>query len=214
MAQETPAARDLVWPILRRTTMEIGPVILFVVVFAWLGMLWATAAFMAAVALSAATSYLKTGRLPVVPAAGFVIVAVFGGLTLVYTEAAFIKVRPTIANGIYAAAVAGGMLAGRNFLKRAFTPEIRLSERGWRRLAWRLAGFLTVLALGNEAVRLSFDTGTWVAYKAFSVIVLNSAFALSQIPLLRAEWSPHAADGDDADAGAAACAGRASGSAA
>ena len=185
---EAPAAASVVRPLVKRSLIELGPVLVFFGSFLFAGILFATAAFMAAAVVSVAASWLERRALPTIPTVLAVIILVCGALTLALGEDDYIKVQPTVANGLFAVALAGGRLIGRDLLKRAFSPGLSLSERGWAALAWRSAAYLAALAVANELVWRSFTTETWMMFKTFAVVPLNLLFALAQLRLLRAHW--------------------------
>ena len=62
----------------------------------------ATALFMIAIAVSLTASWYLTRSLPRMAVVTAVVVAVFGGLTLWLQDETFIKMKPTIVNGIFA----------------------------------------------------------------------------------------------------------------
>ena len=114
-----------------------------------------------------------------------VFVLVFGGLTLWLQDDHFIKIKPTIVNGLFAAILFGGLLSGRLFLKIVFGDVMHLSEEGWRVLTLRWALFFVFLAFLNELVWRSFSTDTWVTFKVFGIMPITFVFALAQIGLLK-----------------------------
>lgn len=168
-----------------KLAIETGPLLVFFIANAKFGIFAATGAFMAAIVAALAASYSIERRLPTLPlvTAGFVLV--FGGLTLVFQEELFIKLKPTIVNTLFAAILAGGMLFDRPLLKPLMGAVLPLDERGWRILTWRWAGFFLLLAGLNELVWRTQSTDTWVSFKVFGVMPLTIVFMMAQVPLLR-----------------------------
>ena len=140
---------------------------------------------MVATLASLLAAWLIERRLPLVPLATGAFVLIFGGLTLALHDDFFIKVKPTIVNGLFAVLLAGGMLKGRSLLKPVFGDMLTLDPQGWRLLTWRWAGFFLVLAALNEAVWRTQTTDAWIAWKLFGAMPLTIIFSLLQVPLIR-----------------------------
>lgn len=176
------AARPMA-PLLR-LVLEAGPLTVFFIANARFGIFPATAAFMIAITLALGANWLLERRLPIMPlvTAGFVLV--FGGLTLALADDLFIKLKPTIVNGLFAAILFGGLVAGRALLKPLFGAAFQLDDAGWRKLTFRWACFFVALALLNELVWRNVSTDLWVDFKVFGIMPLTIAFTLSQVPLI------------------------------
>jgi intracellular septation protein len=175
---------------LLKLAVEIGPLVVFFIVNARAGIFWGTGVFMVATIAALIASRFMFGRIPVMPLVSGACVIVFGGLTLYLQDDHFIKIKPTIVNGLFAAALFGGLLAGHSLLKVVFGEVFRLNEDGWRKLTLRWACFFTFLAVLNEVVWRTVSTDAWVSFKVFAIMPLTMAFALAQIGLLRAHEIP------------------------
>jgi intracellular septation protein len=175
---------------LLKLAVEVGPLVVFFIVNARAGIFWGTGIFMVATIVSLIASRFMFGRVPVMPLVSGACVVVFGGLTLWLQDDHFIKIKPTIVNALFAAALFGGLLAGHSLLKVVFGEVFRLTEDGWRKLTLRWACFFTFLALLNEIIWRTVSTDTWVSFKVFAIMPLTMAFALSQIGLLKAHEIP------------------------
>ncbi len=169
---------------LLKLTLEAGPLVIFLVVNARVGLFPGTAAFMVATVISLAAGWLLERRIPIMPLVSGAFVLVFGGLTLYLADELFIKLKPTIVNLLFAAILAGGLIAGKPFLQIAFGSAFQLTASGWRTLTLRWAGFFVVMAVLNEIVWRNFTTDFWISYKLLGALPLTVVFALSQTPLL------------------------------
>jgi intracellular septation protein len=182
---ESPARAQIL-----KLLVEVGPLVVFFVTNARAGIYWGTATFMAATFVSLGASRILFGRVPVMPLVSGVCVLVFGGLTLWLQDEHFIKIKPTIVNGLFAVALFGGLFAGQSLLRIVFGEVFRLTDDGWRKLTLRWACFFVLLAVLNEIVWRSFSTDVWVSFKLFAIMPLTMVFAIAQIGLLRAYELP------------------------
>jgi len=168
-----------------KLALEAGPLVVFFLANSYKGIFWGTGVFMVATAAALVTSRLLFGRIPVMPLVSGVFVLVFGGLTLLLQDDLFIKMKPTIVNGLFAGILFGGLALGQPLFKVLFGEVFQLREPGWRILTFRWACFFVCLALLNEIVWRSFSTDFWVSFKVFGIMPLTLAFALAQVGLLK-----------------------------
>ncbi|KAB0681202.1 septation protein A [Aureimonas leprariae] len=146
----------------------------------------ATALFMAATVAALAASWALTRTLPIMPLVSGLFVVVFGGLTLWLQNDVFIKMKPTIVNGIFAAILLGGLfLFNRPLLGYVFDQAFKLDDAGWRKLTLRWGVFFVVLAILNEVIWRNFSESFWVSFKVWGTMPITMAFMLFQVPLLK-----------------------------
>jgi len=119
-----------------------------------------------------------------VPLATAVIVVVFGTLTLYLHDKTFIKIKPTIIFGLFAAVLLGGLAFKQLFIKYIFQAAIVLEEKYWRVLTARFGGFCIGMALLNELIWRNFSDGTWATFHTFGSTALMLLFSFSQVPFL------------------------------
>lgn len=164
--------------------LELGPLVVFFVVNGRLGILTATAVFMAATGIALAISYAISRTLPVMPMVSGAFVLVFGGLTLYLADETFIKLKPTIVNSLFAAILAGGLYFGKLFIKIVLESAVQLTDRGWLILTRCWIGFFIFLALVNEVVWRNFSTDAWVSFKVFGIMPITLAFSFALVPIM------------------------------
>jgi intracellular septation protein len=168
-----------------KLALDIGPLILFFVVNGKAGIFAATGAFMVAVVIALAVSYVLIRRFPVMTVVSAIIVMVFGGLTIFLHDETFIKLKPTLIYLLFAGVLAGGLLLKKPLLSMVFDSVFHLTEEGWRKLTIRWAAFFFVMAVLNEVVWRTQTTDFWVSFKLFGFMPLTFLFALAQFPLMR-----------------------------
>ena len=182
---------------LLKLALDLGPLVLFFLVNAKLGIFYATGVFMAAVLVALVVSYVLIRRLPVMTVVSAVIVTVFGGLTIVLADETFIKVKPTIIYLLFAGTLLGGLALRKPLLEIVFDQMFHLTDEGWRKLTVRWAIFFLALAVVNEIVWRHFSTDTWVSFKVFGALPLTFLFAMLQVPLLNKYAPPEAPEAKD-----------------
>ena len=170
-------------PILK-LVLDIGPLVLFFAANGRFGIFVATAAFMVAVLIAIAVSYVMTRHIPIMSLVTACIVLVFGSLTLVLHDATFIKLKPTIIYVLFGGTLLGGLLLGKPLLGVLFDQMFHLTVEGWRKLTWRWVYFFFALAVLNEIVWRTQTTDFWVSFKLFGVVPLTFLFGALQVPLI------------------------------
>jgi intracellular septation protein len=181
---------------------ELGPLMIFFIANAKFNLFVATGAFMVAIVAAMVASYVVTRHVPMMALVTGVVVIVFGTLTLVLHDETFIKVKPTIIYGLFAAVLGGGLLFGRSFIAIMFDQMFNLTPQGWRILTARWASFFFVMAIVNEIIWRTQSTDFWVAFKAFGVLPLTMGFAVMQMPLIkRYHLEPASLEASEAEAG-------------
>jgi intracellular septation protein len=168
-----------------KLAIDLGPLIIFFAVNAWLGIFAATGAFMAAIAAAMIVSKIKYRHISPMLWFSGVMVLVLGGITLWLHDETFIKIKPTIYYTTVAALLLFGLYTGRNLLKAVLgTAYPGLSERGWQLLTRNWAVFFLVMALLNEAVWRTTTTEFWIGFKLWGFLPATFIFALANVPML------------------------------
>jgi intracellular septation protein len=155
-----------------KLALDLGPLVLFFVVNAKVGIFAATAAFMAAVIVALVVSYVMIRRFPIMTVVSAIIVLVFGGL-------------PTLIYLLFACVLAGGLIMKKPLLSVVFDSVFHLTNEGWRILTFRWSAFFFAMAILNEIVWRTQTTDFWVSFKLFGFVPLTFLFALAQMPLMK-----------------------------
>ena len=145
----------------------------------------ATAAFMISIAISLSVSWMIQRTLPKMAVVTGIVVAVFGTLTLVLQDEMFIKMKPTIVNGIFALILGFGVLQGRSYLKYLMGDAMPLSDEGWMIFTKRWVGLFIFLGILNEIIWRTQTTEFWVSFKTFGNLPITLAFMAFHIPFLQ-----------------------------
>lgn len=147
--------------------------------------LFSTKVFIPTILASLAISYALTRKLPRMAVITAVVVVVFGGLTLILKDDTFVKMKPTILYGIFAAILAWGLTRGQSYLRYLMEELLPLDREGWLKLTRRFVVFYIVLAIVNEIVWRGFGTDLWVNFRTFVLPLANFGFVMAQLPLIQ-----------------------------
>ena len=131
-----------------------------------------------------AVGYAFEKRIAPMPLVTAVLGVVFGGMTLVFHDDRFIKMKPTILYTAFGLFLLVGALRGKNPLKTLMGDAFHLPDAVIRTLTLRYGLFFLALAVANEVVWRTQSTGFWVLYKFPGMPILIFIFALSQAPLM------------------------------
>jgi intracellular septation protein len=165
--------------------VDYGPLVAFFMVYLTSGLMAATAVVIAASLLALGLSWVMQRRVPLMPLITAGVVAIFGGLTLWLQDETFIKMKPTIVQGLVAAILLGGLAFGRPLLRPVLGPVLPpMEDHAWRQLTLRYALFFVAMAVLNELVWRTQSTDFWVTFKVFGILALTVVFALAQVPFL------------------------------
>lgn len=117
----------------------------------------------------------------------FVLVVIFGGITLLFHNEIFIKWKPTVLNWSFGLA----FLISHFFSKKTFTERImsaaklNASKKVWSRLNLSWVIFFLLSGALNIFVAYQFSTEVWVNFKLFGLFGLTFIFAIGQAIYLK-----------------------------
>jgi len=159
-----------------RALIDLLPIAAFFIGYQYGGIFFATGAIMAGMAVQLLLIRL-TGRSIEGPyLAGFVLVLLFGTLTLVLRDGAFIQWKTTVINlGFAAALVVSHKLLSRNLVRMALSKVMTMSDADWGTFSHLLALSFLFMAALNTALVLLISEETWVTIKTFGYPVLSLA---------------------------------------
>jgi intracellular septation protein len=161
---------------------DLLPVVFFFIAYKMAGIYVATGVLIVGVLLQTAISWFRHRKVSPMLLTSAVLVLVFGGLTLLIHDAAFIKWKPTIVNLLFAGAfLASQFMRGPTIVQRLMGENVQLKpESLWTRLNLMWVVFFLVCAVLNLYVAYNFSEDTWVNFKLFGLMGLTLVFALAQ----------------------------------
>lgn len=108
------------------------------------------------------------------------IILVFGSATLWLHDESFIKWKPTVLYWVFAGAIFGAALFGRNLIRGLMNAQLELPEVAWSRLNLSWGGFFATMGLVNLWVAFNYSTDAWVNFKLFGSMGLMLVFVIAQ----------------------------------
>lgn len=194
----TKTAPRHIHPLLK-LALEVGPIAIFFLAYRLAPVspdlavterqleqiLFSTKVFVPAILATLATSYALTRRLPRMAVITAIVVTIFGGLTLILRDDTFVKMKPTILYGLFAAILGWGLLRGQSYLKYLMDEIIPMQDAGWMKFTKRFVVFYLFLAVLNELVWRGWGTDAWVNFRTFVLPLANIGFIMAQLPLFQ-----------------------------
>ncbi|MBU6140282.1 MAG: septation protein A [Proteobacteria bacterium] len=132
-------------------------------------------------------SYILTQKIPAVALASGIILAIFGGLTVILKDDIFIKIKPTIVNLLFSVFLFYGFFTKKPLLSYLLGEQVKISNEAWIILSARWGLFFIFLAILNEIIWRTSSTDFWVQFKVFGMMPLSMLFTLSQVPFMMKE---------------------------
>jgi len=174
--------------------LEIGPVIIFFLVFIWRNgetvviggqeyssLIQATAIFVPLMILSTGLGWWINGHLSKIQVLTLVLVIVFGAMTVFLNDERFFKMKPTLIYVLFGAALSFGLMRGQNYIEALMGDKLVMHSEGWAIIAKRLTVFFFALAVLNELVWRTQSSETWVYFKTFGLSGAVMLFMLFQV---------------------------------
>ena len=182
-----------------KSTLEFGPVIVFFVAYIlferyeisfnfngqnYEGFVLATTIFIPLILFTTFLSWKLTGEVSKIQLFTAILVVIFGGMTILFNDDRFFKMKPTLVYFLFGSILLVGLLRGKSYLQALMGTMLPMDDKGWMIISRRITGFFFFLALLNEFVWRTFSTEIWVYFKTFGLSVALLVFLASQYPVL------------------------------
>ncbi|TEW54398.1 septation protein A [Psychromonas sp. RZ22] len=158
---------------------EFIPLIIFFIVYKMIDIYVATGSLIVTTGLLLAYNYLKHGKAEKMHIITFLMVLIFGTLTLVLHDDVFIKWKVTVIYALFSIALIVSQYAfHKPFIKQMLGKEISLPDNVWNRLNLAWAIFFMFLGLLNIYVAFSLTQDIWVDFKVFGLLGATLVFTV------------------------------------
>lgn len=158
---------------------EFIPLIIFFIIYKMVDIYAATGSLIVTTGLLLAYNYFKHGKAEKMHVITFLMVLVFGSLTLVLHDDVFIKWKVTAVYTLFAIALlASQFIFKKPIIKQMLGKEISLPDGVWRNLNLAWAIFFIILGLLNVYVAFYMAQDIWVNFKVFGLLGATIVFTL------------------------------------
>ncbi|QBX65157.1 septation protein A [Serratia quinivorans] len=159
--------------------LDFLPLIVFFAFYKLYDIYVASGALIVATALALVFTWFKYRKIEKMTLITFLMVLVFGTLTLVFHNDLFIKWKVTIIYTLFALALLISQLVLRKpLVQRMLGKELTLPDKVWNSLNLAWAVFFLVCGLANIYVAFWLPQSVWVNFKVFGLTALTLVFTL------------------------------------
>lgn len=160
---------------------DLFPILLFFAAYKAADIYVATGVAIAATVVQIAWLKARGRKVEPMQWASLAIIVVFGGMTLLFRDETFIKWKPTVLYGLFAAGLLlAPRLTGRNPLRAMMGSQIAMPEAAWQRLTLAWVAFFVAMGALNLFVAYTFALDVWVDFKVFGTLALTMLFVVAQ----------------------------------
>lgn len=159
--------------------LDFLPLVVFFVFYKLYNIFVASGALIAATAIALVVSWVVYRKLEKMTIITFVLVTVFGSLTLIFHNDDFIKWKVTVIYTLFAAALLFSQWWMETpLIQSMLGKELVLPSAVWRRLNMAWALFFFICGLINIYVAFWLPESLWVNFKVFGLTALTLLFTL------------------------------------
>ncbi|HED3083463.1 TPA: septation protein A [Citrobacter freundii] len=159
--------------------LDFLPLVVFFAFYKLYDIYAATSALIVATAVVLIYSWVRYRKVEKMALITFVLVAVFGGLTIFFHNDEFIKWKVTVIYGLFAGALlVSQWLMKKPLIQRMLGKELTLPQPVWSKLNLAWAVFFILCGLANIYIAFWLPQNIWVNFKVFGLTALTLFFTL------------------------------------
>jgi len=130
--------------------LDFGPIVLFFIVYKYYGLYAAIYAMIASTFVQIMYSRITTGKFVTSQVLTFALLVVFGGISIVLRDPAFVMWKVSVLYVIFAAVLIGSNYIGsKTLLERMMGKELQLPRNTWVNLTWFWSLGFIIIAIIN-----------------------------------------------------------------
>ncbi|CAM3620494.1 septation protein A [Vibrio aquimaris] len=177
--------------------LDFIPLIIFFVLYKMQDIYVATGALIIATAVQVILTYLLYRKVEKMQLITFVMVALFGGMTIIFHDDNFIKWKVTIVYVVFALGLAISHAIGKSAIKGMLGKEISLPDPVWAKVTWAWVVFFSFCAGLNIYIAYKLPLDVWVNFKVFGLLaatfgftVITGVYIYKHLPKQKSESNP------------------------
>lgn len=178
--------------------LDFIPLIIFFVLYKMQDIYVATGALIIATAVQVILTYLLYRKVEKMQLITFVMVALFGGMTIIFHDDNFIKWKVTIVYVVFALGLAISHAIGKSAIKGMLGKEISLPDPVWAKVTWAWVVFFSFCAGLNIYIAYKLPLDVWVNFKVFGLLaatfgftVITGVYIYKHLPKQKSESNPY-----------------------
>ena len=139
--------------------LDFGPIILFFIVYKYYGLYAAIYAMIASTFVQIMYSRFSTGKFVTSQVLTFALLVVFGGISIILRDPAFVMWKVSVLYVIFAAVLIGSNYVGsKTLLERMMGKELQLPRATWVNLTWFWSlGFIIIAVINAFFVNIALS---------------------------------------------------------
>lgn len=158
--------------------LDFIPLIIFFALFKLYDIYVATGALIAATAIQIIVTYFLFKKVEKIQLITFLLVAIFGGMTIFLHDDNFIKWKVTIVYVVFALGLAISHWLGKSAIKGMLGKELSLPDAVWAKITWAWVAFFILCAVLNVYIAFQLSLDVWVNFKVFGLLIATFAYTL------------------------------------
>ncbi|MCY9803895.1 septation protein A [Vibrio scophthalmi] len=158
--------------------LDFIPLIIFFALYKMYDIYIATGALIVASAIQIILTFALYKKVEKMQLITFLIVAIFGGMTIFLHDDNFIKWKVTIVYAMFAVGLTISHLMGKSAIKGMLGKEITLPEQVWAKITWAWVIFFLICSGLNLYVAFKLSLDVWVNFKVFGLLIATFVFTL------------------------------------
>ncbi|GAB2663339.1 septation protein A [Vibrio panuliri] len=158
--------------------IDFIPLIIFFALYKLQDIYVATGALIVASAIQIIVTYVLYKKVEKMQLITFIMVAIFGGMTIFLHDENFIKWKVTIVYALFAIGLTVSHLVGKSAIKGMLGKELTLPDPVWAKVTWAWVAFFSFCAALNVYVAFQLPLDVWVNFKVFGLLAATFGFTI------------------------------------